>query len=300
MTTLTLTDKIEQGKCAVAGQPADGQFKANWRTIAIWLLVVTLVSLGTLSVVATVKKADPLSTVALALAVLAFAAQLVVSITQSQFAARQLAEAERVSNETRNLLTQLSGTSEAMLANQKDLFERVLGHVLGDSVAPTAEDATEGPGDAAASVGTGPDKPASSVAAEVRKLIDSHGVKRGTPYQHFIDTIRSWPPREEGLRALATLKKMTPFQAASLLKRALRDVEQAELGREPGLWSRKNGDLGPITSSLKELGLIEYLEESPGGAARDGYLFRRLSPEGVSVARLLLPTGAPPEWYERS
>lgn len=63
--------------------PASQGLKVPWNGLAVALSAVAISCLGALIVVASVKDVDVLSTVALALAVLAFAAQLVISLGQA-------------------------------------------------------------------------------------------------------------------------------------------------------------------------------------------------------------------------
>ena len=102
----------------------------SWQVLAVVLVLVTVASLTSLSIVATIKNVDALSTVALALAVLAFGAQLVGSIVQGQASTQQMLQSERLNAETRSLLSEVRVTSQEIRATQSGLVDRLMGPVL--------------------------------------------------------------------------------------------------------------------------------------------------------------------------
>lgn len=122
-------------------------FKIPWNTLAVGLGTITAASLGTLVVVASVQNVDALSTVALALAVLAFAAQLVVSLAQASAGAQQIAQAERINAATQSALADLRATSQSQLVNQKEIFSQVLRAALPEVAQEISEDAVSSGGD---------------------------------------------------------------------------------------------------------------------------------------------------------
>jgi hypothetical protein len=95
-----------------------------------------------LAVVASVQNVDALSTVALALAVLAFAAQLIVSLAQANSGAQQIAQSERIYAETQSALTELRAASHSQLSNQKEIVAHLLQAAL-PSVAQEISDDVE-------------------------------------------------------------------------------------------------------------------------------------------------------------
>jgi len=76
--------------------------------LTVILGVISLASLGTLAVITSVKNVDELSTVALALAVVSFAAQLIVTLAQGQTSAQ-------VNRETMAALTEMRATTNSLL-----------------------------------------------------------------------------------------------------------------------------------------------------------------------------------------
>lgn len=114
-----------------------------WSWLSLGMLVLTITSLGVLSVIVGIKDVDILSTVALALAVLAFAAQLIVSLAQAQGSAQQLNQTERVNSETRSALAEVKSTANALLTNQSDQFNKVLSALLRSATEDAVREAAE-------------------------------------------------------------------------------------------------------------------------------------------------------------
>ncbi|WP_433387136.1 hypothetical protein [Micromonospora sp. KLBMP9576] len=114
-----------------------------WSWLSLSLFVVSVTSLGTLSVIVSVKDVDLLSTIALALAVLAFAAQLIVSLAQAQGSAQQLTQTERVNSQTQSALAEVRSTANALLTNQSDQFNKILSALLRSATEDAVREATE-------------------------------------------------------------------------------------------------------------------------------------------------------------
>lgn len=67
-----------------------GSLNMKWRTIGISSRILAVAAIGALAVVATVKHADPLSTIALALAILAFVIRILVFVAQNWTTGQQM------------------------------------------------------------------------------------------------------------------------------------------------------------------------------------------------------------------
>jgi hypothetical protein len=113
------------------------------------MAIITITALGTLAVVARKQNADSLSTIALALAVLSFAAQLIITLAQSYNGTQQLAQADQVNAETKSSLSAIRATSDALLTTQRDQFSQVLHAALKAAVPAAVEDVTEAETDTA-------------------------------------------------------------------------------------------------------------------------------------------------------
>jgi hypothetical protein len=288
---------------ATAGSPSE--LRVPWSWLSIGLGVVAAASLGTLVVVAAVQDADALSTVALALAVIAFGAQLIVSLVQVQAQATQLAEVERVNTETHALLAQINAQGASLLTNQRDQFDRVLEYALRDALPNAVADSTmslergeEGP------LHLRPVAEVEGFSSRFRQSFESalrDGLSEGSsgpnPYQGFIDRITSYPPSAEAAaEAIATFNELTPREASALTRRAVDDLRRARLRQAPEGWTPiSKPEMGVVTRNLETLGLIEFVPGDHPDFTGDGY-WRRLTPLGIEVARLLVAAGAPPDW----
>lgn len=273
-----------------------------WVGLTWTLAVLASASLGTLAVVASVQGADALSTVALALAILSFSAQLVVTLAQAQGGAQQVTAFERVSTSTQGALTEIRATSDALLANQREQFSEVLRYAFSSAatVAGTVADreaAEEGEEsehvEAARRVqqelllraATGPGGLVRTPATEEGRRIHA--------------LLSSYPSEAEGRDSLDAVLSLGPWQAGQLVKWALRERERlADGGSREGWTSRKALLERRAIRSLLEAGLIE--EVAPGTEYRlrppDEWARTRLSDRGIQLARVLVPQGKMPVW----
>jgi transcription-repair coupling factor (superfamily II helicase) len=122
---------------------AGASLSVPWRLVSLGLVVLTVASLAALVTVASINDADELSTVALALAVLAFAAQLVISLAQAQAATRQEAENRRIASDTQAALAEIRATTAGLMSTVGTQYDRVLEaalRALPTAVAQQAED----------------------------------------------------------------------------------------------------------------------------------------------------------------
>ena len=267
--------------------------RVRWSIVATSSLVLACASLGTLVVVVAIKNVDLLSVVALALAIIAFSAQLIISLIQAQAAGQQLAAAERLNAETSGILKQMSAQYAALLATQSGQFDKVLDAALSPGVvreavqAATADDSDSPFGNASI------DADVLALAlreAATRGMSDSTGGANFNPSQAFVDEMRSWPSEDEAREAILVVKALTALEAGLLMRRALTSFFRARDGLAPDVLSRPGG-LGPVNQRLVDKGLVEY-----GGEP----FRRRLTPLGRLAARILNVGGNPnpPDWVK--
>ena len=107
-------------------QSPAGQFQFGAKPVAVMSVVLGLACAGTLAVVASNKNVDSLSTIALALAIIAFIAQLIVYIAQSAATTQQMGRAERLHTETRALLQGIDRTAQSIQGSLNDQYGRVI------------------------------------------------------------------------------------------------------------------------------------------------------------------------------
>jgi hypothetical protein len=267
----------------VTKRHSPAQLTIDWRTLAIGLAILSVGSLTTLVVIVSVQDVDVLSAIALALAVIAFAAQIIVSLGQSFATNKQLATSEAVNSETRSLLGRITIQSDSLLSNQTQQFDRVLNAALGNDAVREAVAAVTG-GDDDGDISSGLDTEALTQALRIgaeRNL----GVPLASdlPHQDFVNEMSGFPTQAEAQEAIAVFKTLTTMEAVLLVRRAAKDIQRAEFGFEPKGYSASGH--GKATDGLIAKGLVVYRAEADArGAIRD---YRRLTPLGRTLARLL-------------
>jgi hypothetical protein len=253
-----------------------------WRSVALGCLITATASVATLVVVASVKNADVLATVALALAVLAFAAQLVIAIAQGQSASQQLLQSERVNTETQRLLSEIrSGSNELALTIRRQ-FDFVLRHALGSAVPRAVKEA-----------GLDTLQP-----NEIQRLESALGAPFATPRigssvapssaSEALDYLQTAPTEQEAGNAPEVVLKLTPVEVIALQKVAQNEVQQLRLGTSVGV---PIGEPAVGSRSLLKHGLIAAISSPDPG---DSHTWVRLTQSGREVARLVLLDGVPP------
>ena len=262
----------------------DPQMKLPWRSAALGCLIVAAASIGALVVVASVKKADVLATVALALAVLAFVAQLVIAIAQGQAANQQLLQSERVNTETQSLLSEIRSGNNELTLTVRQQFDFVLRHALGSAVPHAVKKA-----------GLGNLQP-----HEMERLENALEASLATPSLGYsvapssaseaLDYLQTSPAELEAGKAPEIVLSLTSVEVIALQKIAQGELRQLRLETAVGM---------PITESavgsrsLLERGLLAQI---PAPSSEDNYTWVRLTQGGREIARLILLRESLPGW----
>lgn len=110
----------------------------SWKRVATVASVVAVALAGTLAIVARRYNADALATTALAVALMSFAAQLMISLNQFAAAARQQEESARIAAETKAALAGLQTLSGELSKAMQGQIDRLLDYALQD-IQQTAE-----------------------------------------------------------------------------------------------------------------------------------------------------------------
>jgi len=302
-------------------QEASRGLTIAWPIVAIILGVITLTSLGTLVVITHVNKVDVLSEVALSLAVVSFAAQLIVTMAQAQ-------QSTQVASETKAALSEMRATTNSLEANQRGQFDTVLKALVQrlnaaveevvDEAEPTEGDMeghentlqkriTEAVADAqaAAAVATARGSSEQVAMAERTAALRDQERKREREQlrmrqvEEWQQLMASYPARDEG-EPVAKLLRNLPPRAVRLLAGEL--AHRARMAAVAGLKSFKvpmkdEEDESNSTSlqQLAEVGLIEIIKpKDPDDTSRRFYV--RLTSTGVTALRILSAKGDPPEW----
>ncbi len=96
------------------------------RGVAVAAFILAVACLGTLAIVADQNNADALSTIALALAVLAFSVQIIVYVAQAATSHQQMLRSEQLNTETSSLLVDVRGSADATQLLVREQFSNVL------------------------------------------------------------------------------------------------------------------------------------------------------------------------------
>lgn len=271
-----------------------------WGTVTTVLGMIALASLGTLVVTTSVKDIDALSTIALALAVLSFSAQLIVTLAQSF-------QTSQVNSDTRGALADMRATTSSLLTNQRDQFNKVLEAALRQAIPAAVHDVetdhAEGESGEDSSIRT------SELEEALRTRIDEalQDQRRTEEHRNRRDRerrerrievnrkLQNYPSREEGEPVLEKVKQLSP-KAITALSRLASDVRDSPFKDESVAYGGASDTPSPGLDALEEAGFVEMLRESSPN--KDGRVMRhyKLTPEGWIAARILRGTGPVPEW----
>lgn len=266
-----------------------GVFSVKLTTVAVVSLCISVSCLASLVVVATITKADALSTVALALAVLAFAAQLIVTIAQAQSSAEQTRDTFRINAETKAVLAELQAQGKALVAVQSSQFEKLLDRAINaDTVGTAISNLAQGDEQ---SGDESPDPEA--IALELRTLIEKSIEEQKQPNKSFHVTRQVG--RAEGQRTVDEFLSLSPEAQRLLIglnAREARNVRPILVDGSPNQAATEElrqagfveirGDEGdrPVFVSVRGRAISEFLDPSnPVSWADD--LRSRLAEAGV-------------------
>jgi hypothetical protein len=106
------------------------EITVSWRSVAVAALVLAIGSGTSLAVVASIRNADGLAVVALALAIIAFGSELLIAGVQVLLAARQQEDAHRLGSESLAALAEVRTLAGDLALGLRTQFDRVLEHAL--------------------------------------------------------------------------------------------------------------------------------------------------------------------------
>jgi len=296
MTTETTPDKSRTG------------LVVPWGWLSLILAIVAIASLGTVAVIAKKQNADSLSTIALALAILSFSAQLIVTLAQAYNGTLQIAQAGQVNADTRSSLAEIRATSNALLSNQREQFTEVLRAALNTAVSAAVEDVA--PSSDAESYEDSEQIESSSRDLEERLFVRLNEAlaKSGSAPAVFnppaartpspiYQQIRTYPNEERGREALEALNEMSPAMAATFSRNATLIRDRARNGQPPNVTVTPQGpnvDPESLTGRLERLGVFR-ITEIPSGTGNRRFSIE-LTDLGIRVASLFLGAPPRPDW----
>jgi hypothetical protein len=290
-------------------EPRQKGFVVPWGWLSLCLSILSITALGTLAVVAKKQSADTLSTIALALAILSFSAQLIIALAQAYNGVLQVSQAGQINTDTRSSLAEIRATSNALLSTQRDQFSIVLQAALSAAIPAAVEDVISKDDredvDQAETDRASKDleerlfvrlNEALSTQRSPSKLPNLRTNRKPSPiYERLI----TYPVEQRGKELLSILDGLSAQDAALFSRSATLIRDRAQRGdRRPSVLLRMAGK-GNATKRLIDLGLITVTDAPPSvdGAPRSRV---ELTDLGIEVSSLILGLGEMPSWLVKS
>ncbi|MFF0942704.1 hypothetical protein ACFYE2_00540 [Kocuria sp. CPCC 205300] len=247
---------------------------------------------------------DILSTVALALAVLSFTAQLIITMAQSN-------QTSQVNADTKSALAEMRATTSSLLTNQRNQFDKVLHAALSTAIPAAMQDLenenTDPEIDDINLGQLGQQLEARILSKFQDALPPSHtaAVPQGEPARLTSDRsderdpelpglLYSYPPEEEGRAVHEVMKSMDAREIAMLSKVATQLHRSRRVDRTVRFTHSKSGP-NPDLQRLIEMGFLNVVEEHTDPPRR----VLQVTPTGITAIRILGGKGPRPEWLAR-
>ena len=255
--------------------------------VSIAAVLVSVAALTTLVIVVAIRDADLLSVVALALAIVAFSAQLIIYIVQAAESASAARRSLELHVELSGLLSELrertGSTQRSVDTINSRLLEAVIGKTPPRSEGEAPEDFAERVAETYAAVSrSSAAPPARSVSPSSRSITFPDALP-GPEAERIRDFMQTWPEQADVELISDTLASLDHIQLSTLWSFT------SDLLRS----ARGGATLGPGLSAgspkLISLGLIEKIP---------GWKLYTLSEKGMRVGRLFTAEGTPPTWIE--
>jgi hypothetical protein len=268
--------------------------------------IVTVGALAATAVVATVNHADTLSTVALALAVIAFLVQIVVYVAQAGAAEAQRVHAEQLNAQTSTLLAEVKVTAASTQQLVQDQFRELLRAFLGGA-ARTAEEAKIDPErleqrllqnvraqilpEAERALAVERAREAGRSAVARRRAAAARRPQQSLELNPRVEDLRTLPDEESGKELLERLRRLPAASQLRLSRLGTDVVDSAQSGMFEGLGFDRGGDEALIRDGLATR---RRTRDSDG----DLLDLTTLTDDGVEMARLFTAEGELPRWLD--
>jgi hypothetical protein len=272
----------------VKPQERDPSPDSNWivplRGAAIVMTVFGATCLAVLVVVTAVDDKSALSTVALALAILAFSLQLIVFIAQQNSAGEQGRRNEELHGLMQGVLVEIKEKAEGTQADVRSMRETILPALISKERADPAGGRMD-PTLMSQILGTG-----SPILQGAVGVGEQWPERQPTPEDEaLVELLKSYPAEGEVGDTLGELKDLSEVERVNL--KAFGDDEI--ITRQP---------TSPFDPALTEFAADGLLEKGlvepypPERQPRRDVRVMRLTDHGRAVARLLTATGPPPDY----
>jgi hypothetical protein len=257
------------------------------KSVAVVSAVFGFTCLGVLVVVTALDNKDALSTVALALAILAFTVQLIVFVAQQGLASEQGRRNEELYGSMQGVLAEIREKAAGTQADVRTISDRMLGAIMSKNIADTPGGKID-PGRLVSEIGAVMEGDDAQQIAEVGRQIWPE--RRPSPDDAvLVELLQSYPAEAEVGDAMDMLVKLAPGD-----REALKTFGSDEImARQPG------SPFDPSLTHLAGPGLADAGLIEPYPADRQkvpGLTVMHLTDRGRKVARLLTALGDPPPY----
>jgi hypothetical protein len=259
-----------------------GSFSLSKTVVASASFGVAVIALAALAVVASIKNANTLSTVALSLALMSFVLQILIFVVQTYAINNQMLDAQRLYGEMRDALADIKARAEGTQSVVERVSDRLLEAALGKAAAES-RDAV--------------DVTSPEFARRVREVL--RGAEEGsdttdayppsTRDPAAYEMMRTWPTGDAAQEAAGIASGLGETARGLLARFAIDELKSQRPGAQlgPGLYSGRSPGIEELTEG-------DLLEVVPGYVGEEGDLLRRLTPAGRHVARLFTANPPPP------
>jgi hypothetical protein len=259
----------------------------SWSSMAFSAGAIAIASTSSLAIIATLNRADALSTIALALAILSFIIQIGLFIAQSWTTGQQVLHSEEVNSDTRSVLAELRENARGTNQLISEQFEQVLGHLL-DTTKRTVNESIKG--QEAQVLNERLDRELrrtlqNEAASHIKSTVRTRERRPLTEEENNVLSILTTPISDpETLeRANSAVYSLTPAAIADLNNFANDHVSTLKTSGVPGLFL----SIVPHVYELVSAGLVQRSE--PPEAWKETYpnqAYFTLTPKGLEVARV--------------
>ncbi len=276
--------------------------KAAWRTATIACVVITLGLAAALLAQAGLwssgshSRPEPLTTLALVLAILAFLIQIFVFVFQSHANNQTVRRSDELNAKTQEALSKIEANSAATQRVLFAQFDRLLDYVVAPrpKVSASQEDVPTTDDDIEDGVsGNGEEEPltladikqafSDAIAPSTRPVFSVPERREPSPNDRaVVQFLRDWPSHAEAEAIVEELSKLSPLAIAWLTKAATHEKIMRREGRPFALNGR--GAPSPHVSSLIDAGLIT-LDNKQYTLTDKGRNLARMLPIGKSPMR---------------
>ncbi len=235
---------------------------------------------------------DPLTALALLLAILAFVVQIFVYAFQTGQSNAATRRGEELNTETRGALNEIRANSAATQKVLFSQFDRLLDYVVGPEAAARGDEAAQEVDEPESA----PEEEGPATASEIRRLLEtrlgrptfSARVGQSEEDSRILEALMTPLDRTESADVVARLQMLSPLAIAKFMRLLFNERTARRHGSTPGF---KAADGDHVALSSKEL-INEGLAEFVNGRVRLTGLGRR-------VAQLFAqPKDEQPDWWE--